>query len=374
MSILTDKNKNKNENKNKNKNKNKNIYYANYWSNDTTLILYELNGENLFSDLKLKLSLIKTDNNAIIELSTIELPECRSCFGIISNLELNEFTVVSNEYLNNDPIIRLQYFTINEHNNIIFTNELIIKTEYSCGNTNGKICKIDNFAFNIIWGDLSNYDYCDIFTIANKQIVSKEQIKLYDIDCDLDSCYFVSKCTIFKSLASGINNDKINIAVQLIDDSVQLNQPNQTNKSNQPNQPNQTNKSTQPKLPDAKFIFSFLSFKLPNGLTHNCSQLSEIESTIIDFAKPADNKKIYFLIRLKLDERINVLHIEPYTIDILIEIVSQKILFVTNKTKFYENKYLNSSIQYKLIENKETEKTDKNKQIDTLEPYVFTFV
>lgn len=147
------------------------IFFKKKWLNDTNIIIYSK--ELDFWDMKLFISIVDEQFNII---NTYDFGVTRQCFGLITNLSEKEIIVVDNKYLNNNPVIHIQYFAIAEYNeeneqteqnkpHIVKTNELIIKSKHSCGSTSGKLCYINDQVFNIVYGDLTNNDYINFITV-----------------------------------------------------------------------------------------------------------------------------------------------------------------------------------------------------------------
>jgi hypothetical protein len=272
----------------------------------------------------------------------------RGLFGIIKNDD-NEIVIVNTKYVDtnksinsSEPSICVEYYnieticseleTICSEPNYKFQKirEIIIKMDTTCGMTEGKICNVGNNIFNIIYGDLVNYDFCEIATIKNKEIAEKNKISLDLIDYNIENNYFLSSKIMFISHILAVKNTETNAQNQ-------INKYNKINMFITVRELEKEKTNTTENDNKEKIIFATNEIDLPN-MFYDCLN-DELDSKIIDFNM--FNKIIFCLIQVKLNERSDILHSKEFTIDILVNITEMSIVEIKNKK--YESDKNNSS-------------------------------
>jgi hypothetical protein len=181
--------------------------------------------------------------------------------------------------------------------------EYTIPLDYSCGSTLGKICPCvySDSEYFVIFGDLINYEFfsCVKFNL-NK---FDKEIKIpfeQDFEPEFEQVFLISvekktneNMMIF-SKAFAHSTNQIEIGLFHVNDST---------------------------------CFSVSTFVLPDNLIHDSTKPIEVEckmcdSIIYDFFQ--FESKLYCLIRIKLAQRIDPLHIKPYFIDVIVHIDGSK--------------------------------------------------
>ena len=294
------------------------VEYTNYWNDDNHLIAYSSNNSsfcNLWTQ-QYTIALMNNENKIVIKYP---LPGTRQCFGIMTCPDKNIFVYVHCNYVNNDASIIIEIYHIID-NTINKLREFIIHSNHSVGGTSGIVQRVQLdgiHGFNVIWGDLLNSDECSSVTFTldehfptrifngifnNFEI---EDIKnYYYYYCDVNSI-------ILKSYVIAINNNNLEIAIKNC----------------------KTDK-----------YFSIISeIELP--YTHKYDNPTEVDSTILEFG--SYNGRLLYLVRIKLETKVDVLHLERYGVDVLIDIENNLILSISPKIKYDNYDFaVNSSIYF----------------------------
>ena len=287
--------------------KNKKIEFSNYWNKDTHLIAY-LNNDilNLWGS-NYTIALVNNSNyNIVIEYP---LPETRFCFGIMTLPEKNMFVYCHCNYINDDASIIIEIFRIID-NTIYKLREFVIGSVHSCGRTEGVLQKIGTNLFNISWGDLINSDNISFISFSVDEYDPIQIIDSFIIN-DFNNHYFITTDLIIQPDVISNNNTFEICLKNCIKDNI---------------------------------FFIIHDFELP--FTHNCDNMAEVESTILEFG--TYNGNTLCLLRIKLENRIDVLHLEEYGVDILIDIDTHSVIFISNKFKYDNYDFsVKSSIYFK---------------------------
>ncbi len=290
--------------------KDEKIEFSNYWNDENHLIASYSNTMMRFWSKNYTVSLVNNVNNNIV--IQYPLPETRICFGIMTCPDKNIFIYVHCNYNNNKPSIIIEIYHINDKVNKL--REFIIPSNHSCGITSGVLQRAGPHMFNVIWGDLVNCDELSFVLFGLHTYMPTKIININDIEDfeDIKQYYFITDTCILKSDIIAHNNNKLNIAI------VNMKQDNNC-------------------------ICFIEDIVLPYN--HKFDKHQEIESSIIesliDFG-------LLCLVRVKLEDKIDILHIETYIVDILINMEKNSVISISPKIKY--DKYddnVNSSIYFK---------------------------
>lgn len=291
------------------------IDFSNYWKNSKHIIVYNI--DTFCWDIN-HLLCIMDDNNQIF--AKHNLCETRICFGIICVPEDNLFIYVHYKYISDKPSVVIEFYEINESLLIKKFKEFIIESEYSCGGTTGRVCRIENNLFSVAWGDMSNNDHFDVVFFSkdsyfDKQTIEKEEIEKY---------YFLNKNMIIEPLVFAYKSSFLNIGLNILDDD------------------------------DDNFI-SIIE-KIP--CSHRFDN-KDIDSTILEFGIYGQN--VLCLLRIKLEYNPDPLHLQYFSLDILFNVKTNSIIECSETKKCDDSNYeIASSINYENIENPIIWYKDKN--------------
>lgn len=285
------------------------IEFSNYWNEDTHLMTY-LNKDafNLWS-INYTIALVNTENKNIV--IKYKLPETRLCFGIMTCPEKNIFIYCHCNYINNNASIIIEIYKIID-NTINKLREFVIISGHTCGNTDGILQRMGINMFNIAWGDLTNSDEISFFSFNIDEYESIQIIEDFEMNYDFINYYFISKDVVVQSYIISNSNNNFEICLKnCIKDN---------------------------------FFFIIENYELP--YIHTCSYMTEVESTILEFG--IFNNKTLCLVRIKLENRIDVLHNEYYGIDVLMDIDTNKVIFISPKFTYDDCDFsVKSSIYFK---------------------------
>lgn len=279
------------------------VDFSNYWNDDNHLIVYE---SNSFWSSNYTVSLVNNVNsNVVIQLP---LPETRYCFGIMTCPDKNIFIYVHCKYYDDESSIIIEIYKIDDKINKL--REFIIPANHSCGMTEGVLQRIDADSFNVIWSDLVN---CDELSLVSFNLDDYTPTKIISIDEDFDEIkqyYFITENCILKPDIIAHNNNKLDILI------VNIKQDNS--------------------------ICFIEDIVIP--YTHRFDEYKEIESSIIESLIDSS----LCLVRIKLEDKIDILHIEIYAVDILIDIEKQSVISISPKIKYDDYGFaVNPSIYFK---------------------------
>jgi hypothetical protein len=276
---------------------NKKIEFSNYWNDDHHLITY-LDGDGRFNmwSMNYTIALVDNVNNNIV--IKIPLPETRNCFGIMTCPDKNIFIYSHTNYINDNASIIIEIYQIID-NTINKLREFVIISGHSCGSTDGVLQRVGMNLFNVSWGDLTNSNQISFVSFDLDNYIPTQFINDFEM-ADFYIHYFISNNVIVKSDVISYNN-KFDISL---------------------------------KNCITENIFCIVeNYELP--FTDNYSNNTEVETSILEFG--IYNNRTLCLLRMKLESRIDVLHLEEYCVDILIDIDSNCVIFVS--PKFTYDKY-----------------------------------
>jgi len=263
------------------------IDYVNYWHDNKKITTYLNVTKFMLFGTEHYINISDENDNV---LSTYKLPETRVCLGVLTFPKNNTYIYIHYNYIENDRFLIIDIYSISNENLFTKTNQLLVKSDdFSCNNLSGQVYKSINDSFTVVWSDLTNYDFVKYIIVDKDKIVDEQQLSnIYEIE----KYYFLSKETVFESLVTRtIETNNINVGL----------------------------------LMNEKLIYTLAEISLP------CEFKNEIESTIleIDF----NDGKLLFLVRINLQNNIDVLHIESFYIDLLIDIHSENIVMISDKKK-----------------------------------------
>jgi len=270
-----------------------NIIASKKWKNN--IICIANNDHDIYDTIY---ELYIQDQNKQI-LTKYKLPSTRVYFGSITLPNDNMFIFVHYKY-NEDkkqckPTLYIEFFEINKNNQTNKIKEYVIESEFSCGETTGRLCKINDNLFTVVWGDRGNYDYYSLLTFDKTKY--DNPLKLSD-DVDIEACYFFDKDLILESHVLAYKEKYIAIRINNYIDKKQ------------------------------GYIFSDEKIILPynHRFDHN-----EIESCIISFQKY--NDEYICELNIKLESKLDALHIDYFNINLLLNITTNKIIEISGKNR-----------------------------------------
>jgi hypothetical protein len=227
------------------------------------------------------------DNNDNI-IKKYKLPTTRICYGFITNK--NMFIFIHCKHIDYKVTNIIEFYKVDDKYNIVKVNEYTIPTSYSCNNIIGRVCSYEN-NHTLIWGDLVNYNYCD-YVIFNDTICSDIN-HIHDVDYNIEICFTINENIIMES-------DVIAFSEKYF--SLKIHSQHENN--------------------------SCYIKKIELPFTHRFKKVTEIDSIICKLVYNANN--LICLLRVKLYRNIDVLHIEIYFVDILIDITNNKVIEVSD--------------------------------------------
>lgn len=272
-----------------------NIIASKKWKNNIICItnLYDDIYDNMY-----KLH-IQDQHNKI--LTTYKLPSTRIYFGSITLPNDNMFIFVHYKYNEQPnkckPTLYIEFYEINDNNEINKAKEYVIESEFSCGETEGRLCKINDDLFTVIWGDRTNYKYYNLLTF--NKIKYEDPIEL-SYDVNIEACYFMDPNLILESNVTVYKEKYISIK---INNYVDKNQG---------------------------YIFLDNEIELPFNHRFN---FAEIDSYIISFLKNNDDEYICE-IRIELESKIDLLHIDYFNINLLLNITKNTVINISDKNRY----------------------------------------
>lgn len=114
----------------------------------------------------------------------------------------------------------IEYYKI-EKNEIVTSKEYVFPFGYSCNNLEFKICKVDTEHYNIILGDLTNFNTINVVSVTPELCFDPYQLDCSSIDkmyvIDRDTLLYAYVCIIQTKLCISIINEKTNkVIYQLV--------------------------------------------------------------------------------------------------------------------------------------------------------------
>lgn len=237
-------------------------------------------------------------------INTISFGESRNIIDIYPLYIKNLLIIAYVNYIDNVPCLLIDFYNINDINKI---KQHKIKINYACSSITGKLSVQTTTSdscdqnINIIFGDLINYNYIEYICFNLETFYSPIRIK-YDYDIYIDQIYLL--------------NDKliINADIVIINNIVYIKIYNLIKKES-----------------DSNTAFSITELSLDNIKLYD----RLCDYNVYDFFYY--NDKIYCLIRLKLNENNNLLYINPFFVDVIINI-SDNIIHCYNEPLYYDKK------------------------------------
>lgn len=239
-------------------------------------------------------------------ISKIKLNEARGYFDIIPILSKNIIVVGYFNYTQNDSYVMVDLYNLSDITNEFgLQYQYKVKSEYSCGNTTGKICTCGYETFYLIWTDIYNSDHFSCFEFDLDANLDSKPNKTDDnlvikikftenIDSSWDNIFMISPDNLIYARALGHNSNQIELA--LFDAS-------------------------------KSHCFSMSTITLPNNIDHYSNEnmdikVEEFDTMIYDFFCFGSKSKsnVYCLIRIKTYYKSDPLHIQNYFIDTIVQV------------------------------------------------------
>lgn len=194
---------------------------------------------------------------------------------------------------NGKSSIFIDYYKIDD-TDIKLIKQHKIRNENSCGSTEGRVFLYNELCY-VVYGDLTNYDYISCVEFNFDTCFSDQKYKIkYDdsYEPEFKQIYMISKDCILYSKTLGYNHNKINVGLYNLNDSTCIN---------------------------------MTTIELENGLSHDAeNEFKSFESIIYDIFT---HKNIpYVLIRIKLYNRVDILHIKRYFLDVIFDFVKMDVV------------------------------------------------
>lgn len=305
----------------------KDINKFSYWNNDLFI------GEDIvvnerYNNQTVFLYFIKSIDNNIIK--KINFNPTNKIIGILYDSLINKIIYIHCKYVNNKSYLYIEYYELLDNYLLNLKNTLKFENIYTVDETIGKIEKLDKDYFVLIYGSYKNslFNYLAFNYMDNSSIY-----KIFVEPTLLYKYYFLSKTDIIESTVLGFSNNKLHIYIKPIDSE---------------------------SLVYCKISNIDINY-FNSILTHRYDLETELESIILQIY--SIGHKVYGLIRVKIESKLDILHLEEYFIDILIDITNRKIIEITDKL------HINSIIDYvsEIIEsNKEVKIFNKHNFINKI--------
>lgn len=269
------------------------IFSSNFWK-DGAYIIRHTSKDNYNSwEIKHDISIFDKEEILLMKYS---FEETRGCIGTYSCPESNIFIYVHYKYIDSDAMLVINIYNISDSYEITQHKEYMVPLNYTCGETQGRICNAGNNLFCVVWSDLTNYEGFDSVLFDFNKCYEPQQIDKLDdtIDDFVERYYFLGTELIIEPITICENEKYINIGL--------------INK-----QKGNTIVNTHVEL----------------NCMHRFSKPEEVDSTIVDMKR--HNDSIYYLVRVKMENSTDVLHLEYYYLDFLIDIKINKIIEISEK-------------------------------------------
>jgi hypothetical protein len=170
--------------------------------------------------------------------------------------------------------------------------EYVIESDCLCSDTVGRLCKINDNLFTVVWGDENNFDYF-YFLSFNKSSYEKPIELSHNID--IEACYFMDPDLILESHVVAYKQNYIAIRINNYVDEKQ------------------------------GYIF-YNEISLP--FNHRFDY-EEIKSYILSFQKI--NNEYICEIKVFLESKLDILHIDYFNINLSLNITTNKIINISEK-------------------------------------------
>ncbi len=268
--------------------------------NDKTLIAYE--EEHNFWDTTPIISLYDSNDNIIL---THKLEQVRIFFDFVIFPEREVFGFLYTNYKNEKNTIFFEFYQI-KNNTLHIVNKYELIIPYSNSNLEFKICNPLNNIYSLVYGDLTNYDFCDFIYFNEGGFTEKSVINNIESITDY---YFYSKDMIVNKTIIAHDKKKISIGLNFLD--------------------------------QEKYFCAVNNIEL--DFNHKFDNPTEIDNEIIIMHSSM------CLLQVKIISNIDILHIEENYIDILIDYKENILLDISKKYKIQESKNILSYIENKKI-------------------------
>ena len=288
------------------------------WKNGLSLNISNLSEPlDCWSDSDYILEIIDSSSNILI---TKELQKTRLYFGTQSIISNDIIFMSHMRYHNSSPTLMIDFYKIHISDSEIFIEHLKqhqIKTIGSIGNTTGRICRNSITAssslsdFNIIYGDLDNYDYFHCVQFNQQQIISESRFEFNKIyEPEFNQIYMmypdIENPLMIYANAYGHDSSIIELGLFRV----------------------QTSK-----------CFSIITVQLPDGFNYGNKNEKMLDCMIYDIFNHTE-KRLYCLTRIKIQYDINPLKVGAYFIDVLFDIENHEIITLSPPIKFdYSDDY-----------------------------------
>lgn len=232
-------------------------------------------------------------------LRQLQLPfETRVKFGILPFPERNLLVLVHYCYIGDPVCLVVEHIYINEQDEMVVDRKHVLEVDtwYSCGNVDGRLCKISNECFCCVFGDMFNYEDCSrvLFSLDGYQ----KMPKLVPPGEICSSFYATETFIVSPEVYADVGNT-LHINLQ---------------------------------LPVAKqCIFAVQNYVLI--YEHKYDNPTEIEAEILDMKL----EEQLCLLRVNLCRAIDILHLESYRLDLLLDVGKNEIACVSGKLKSNES-------------------------------------
>ena len=216
-----------------------------------------------------KIQLLNDENNILYEICITNKIYYIVYYPILNK---NIFIFCYLEYVNDKPCIIINFYSVT-NNEIIEIQQHQIKIKYTLGSLIGKLCIYDENTYYVIFGDIINYNYfsCIKFNIEGYE----PEIKInLNPEVEFEKLYLLHPEYIIFSKT--MHNNKT-LQITLFNN-------------------------------DEMNCFSLVNLEL------DVNEIVDTDSMIFDFFL------LYCLVRIKVYDRIDILHIKPFFLDVIIHI------------------------------------------------------
>lgn len=275
-----------------------NIIASKKWKNN----IISIANDDAIYDSKYELY-IQNQNKEI--LTKYKLPTSRIYFGSVTSPNDNMFIFVHYKYNENTnghskPTLYIEFYEINENENnhtvlVTLIKEYAIESNFSCSQTVGRLCKINDNLFTVVWSDIYNYDYYNLLTFTKTKY--ETPIKLLRDELNIEKCYFIDPDLILKPYVLAYKKKYIAIKINNYIDTTQ------------------------------GYIYNdIIELQFNHRFEYN-----EVDSYIISFQKY--NDEYICELRIYLESNLDVLHIDHFNINILLNITTNKVINISEKNR-----------------------------------------
>lgn len=228
------------------------------------------------SEYILQIKLIQNSST----IATLKIPESR-CIAYLGCLE-DLIVLVRLDYIDDQSSVAMDFYQIIE-NEIQKVNAHVVNSDFTIGNTEIHVQKIGNNKFVVIWSDLCNYEYLQMCTFSRENYtLTSFDWKIYEeVGGNFCKTCMISKDQILYSRVIAFDKKYLMIIIKNLHDSS---------------------------------ITTFISNL--QICDHNFDK-TEVDSSIVEFR--TNNFEQYLLIKVEMQERLNVLTLKNVTKYILLQ-------------------------------------------------------